>query len=106
VRAEVQAILTGKTRDEWTAIFAKADACCEPILEMDELAAHPQHQARKMFFSIDHPQGAIPQLRTPVGRPEARRIAPRLGEHSADVLAEYGFTRDEVDALRTSGAVA
>ncbi len=105
VRAEVQAILATKTRDEWAAIFARADACCEPVLEMGELAAHPLHRARRMFFTIDDGKlGAVPQLRTPIGQPEARRIAPRLGEHSADVLSEYGFSDAEIAALRASGA--
>ena len=43
VRAEIQAILATRTRDEWEQIFAGADACVEPVLAADELAAHPQH---------------------------------------------------------------
>ena len=40
-------------------------------------------------------------VRTPVGKPEAKRGAPKLGEHSAEVLAEYGFSKDEIAALTT-----
>lgn len=107
VRAEVQAILSTRTRAEWEEVLARADACCEPVLEMDELAGHPQHRARRMFFDVEHPTlGKVRQIRTPVGQPEASRIAPRLGEHSDEVLREYGFADDEVAALRRTGAIA
>jgi len=39
------------------------------------------------------------QVRTPVGPPRTDRSAPRLGEHSREVLVEYGFEAGEVDAL-------
>lgn len=107
VRAEVQAILETKTRAEWEAVFATKDACCEPVLEPEELAGHPLHRTRRMFFTLEHPQlGPIGQLRTPVGRPEARRAAPRLGEHTEEVLREAGLTDEEIRALRAAGAAA
>jgi crotonobetainyl-CoA:carnitine CoA-transferase CaiB-like acyl-CoA transferase len=100
IRGEIQAILSQKTRAEWEAVFAGADALCEPVLETDELEAHPLHRARRMFFTVDHPTlGPVAQLRTPVGEPRAARVAPGLGEHSAEVLGEYGFTPDEISAL-------
>jgi crotonobetainyl-CoA:carnitine CoA-transferase CaiB-like acyl-CoA transferase len=100
IRAEVQAILATRTRDEWVAHLAAFDCCCEPVLELDEVKAHPLHQERGMFFTIDGGKlGAIAQMRTPVGEPRADRIAPRLGEHSREVLAEYGFSEAEIAAL-------
>jgi crotonobetainyl-CoA:carnitine CoA-transferase CaiB-like acyl-CoA transferase len=95
IRGEVQAILGQHTRDEWTARLAKHDVLCEPILELEELPSHPLHVARKMFFQL----GGTTQLRTPVGQPRAERGAPRLGEHSREVLAEYGFSDDEIRGL-------
>jgi crotonobetainyl-CoA:carnitine CoA-transferase CaiB-like acyl-CoA transferase len=96
VRGEIQAILETKTRAEWEAIFARTDVCCEPVLEASELAAHPLHQAREVFFRLD---GAL-QVRTPVGEAKATRPAPKLGQHTAEVLGEFGFTPDEIAALR------
>jgi crotonobetainyl-CoA:carnitine CoA-transferase CaiB-like acyl-CoA transferase len=107
IRAEIQAILDTKTRAEWLAIFEGKDVCCEPVLEPVELASHPQHVHRRVFFHVDHPElGPITQVRTPVGRPEARRIAPRLGEHTNEVLLEYGFTDAEISSLRSEKAIA
>ena len=95
IRGEIQAILATRTRDEWQEAFRGKDVCCEPILEPSELAAHPLHAARRMFFDV----GGVRQLRTPVGEPSATRLAPRLGEHTAEVLADYGFTSEEITAL-------
>ena len=97
IRAELAAVIAAKTRDEWTAIFAAHDCCCEPVLEPDELATHPLHVARDVFFTIDGgAAGPIAQIRTPIGAPEHPSPPPTLGEHSAAVLADYGFTADEI----------
>ncbi len=106
VRAEVQAILATRTRAEWEAVFASADACCEPVLELDELADHPQHRARRVFFHVTHPQaGETLQGRTPVGEPSARSAAPALGQHTDAVLGEYGFSAEDIAALRAARAL-
>jgi crotonobetainyl-CoA:carnitine CoA-transferase CaiB-like acyl-CoA transferase len=106
VRGEIQGILLTRTADEWLARFAGKDVCVEPVLELDELAAHPQHVARRVFFDVEHPTaGRVRQVRTPVGTPEATRLAPRLGEHSAEVLAEYGLSENEIAALKAAGAL-
>mgnify|MGYP001586088912 CR=1 FL=1 len=102
IRAEIQAVLVTRTRDEWVQHLAAFDCCCEPVLELDELSAHPQHRSREVFFSIDGGAlGPVRQVRTPVGTgdPATMRIGPRLGEHSAAVLAEHGFTPAEISAL-------
>ena len=103
VRGEIAAIIARKTRDEWEAIFADVDGCVEPILRGDELAGHPQHVARGMFFRI----GEHAQTRTPVAAPgggEGPHLPPpALGEHGADILAEAGFGAGEIEALRAAG---
>jgi crotonobetainyl-CoA:carnitine CoA-transferase CaiB-like acyl-CoA transferase len=100
IKADLAARFKTKTRDEWLAHLEKFDCCCEPVLEMDELRAHPLHREREVFFTADGGAlGPVLQVRTPVGEPRAERIAPRLGEHSAEVLREYGFSDAEVAAL-------
>jgi alpha-methylacyl-CoA racemase len=104
VRAEVQAILSTRTRDEWVAALAGHDCCAEPVLELDELRDHPLHRARDVFFTIDDGSGGeVVQVKTPVGPASARRLPPTLGQHSREVLAEYGFTDPEIgDTLRSA----
>jgi alpha-methylacyl-CoA racemase len=99
IAAEVAAIFRTRTRDAWLAELAARDCCCEPVLELDEVAAHPLHQARGVFFSLPGATGPVQQVRTPLGAPAERRLAPRLGQHSREVLAEYGFDGAEIDGL-------
>jgi alpha-methylacyl-CoA racemase len=96
VRAEVAAIFATRTAAEWHAHLAEHDCCVEIVLELDELAAHPLHQAREVFFELP---GEVKQVRTPVGAPNSPRFPPTLGQHSREVLAEYGFDDARIAAL-------
>ena len=93
-RAELAAIFATKTAAEWNEILTKYDCCVEVVVETGELPTHPLHIAREVFFSIDGGPnvGMVQQVRTPLGTPTSPRLAPRHGEHTAEVLAEYGVT--------------
>ncbi|MEM9493531.1 MAG: CaiB/BaiF CoA-transferase family protein, partial [Myxococcota bacterium] len=100
IAGELQAIFARRSRDEWVEFLADYDCCCEPILELDEVADHPVHRDRQVFFEMDGgAAGPLRQVRTPVGSPSAQRPAPALGQHSREVLAEYGFEPDEIAEL-------
>jgi crotonobetainyl-CoA:carnitine CoA-transferase CaiB-like acyl-CoA transferase len=102
VRAELAEIFATKTAAEWHAHLEQHDCLVEIILELDELSAHPLHQAREVFFHIDGGPGVgeILQVRTPVGRPKAPVAPPpKLGQQSREVLAEYKFSDAEIAAL-------
>ena len=118
VRAEVQAILAQKTRDQWVAHFAalRTDVCVEPVLALDELSQHPVHTERELFFSIASESATatrgsaappLPQVRTPALPPSALGQVsppPQLGQHSRVILHEAGFSDDEIHQLVASGA--
>ncbi|MGE0868859.1 MAG: CaiB/BaiF CoA transferase family protein [Kofleriaceae bacterium] len=101
VRAELAAIFVTKTAADWHEILFKHDCCVEVVTELDELPEHPLHRNREVFFTIDGGDGVGPlmQTRTPVGRPSNPTPPPRHGEHSREVLAEYGFSASEIAAL-------
>lgn len=100
IASEIQEIMGQKTRDEWTEHFTEHDCCVEPVLELDEVEHHPVHRERNAFFTMESEEvGVIRQVRTPVGEPVARRMAPKLGENSREILAEYGFDEDEIAQL-------
>ncbi len=99
-------IFATKTRDEWCELLEGTDACFAPVLTMSEAPTHPHNVARGTFVTeYGVPQAApAPRFsRTPAaidGPP------PHAGQHTAEVLAEFGFDADRIEALRSSGAVA
>jgi crotonobetainyl-CoA:carnitine CoA-transferase CaiB-like acyl-CoA transferase len=109
VYAELARILETKTTAEWSAILEKADVPVMPMHDLESLLGDPHIVATNFFPVVDHPtEGRIRSMRpsarfseTPV---ETKRLAPRLGEHSAELLGEAGFSPDEIAALVREGA--
>jgi alpha-methylacyl-CoA racemase len=95
IRGELATIFATKTAAEWSEVLAPHDCCVEIVTELEELPAHPLHRAREVFFKI----GDVLQVRTPVGMPAKPTMAPRHGEHTREVLAEYGFDAAQIAAL-------
>ncbi len=100
-RAELAAIFATKTAAEWTTLLGAHDCCVEVVTELSELPSHPLHTAREVFFTMEGGPGVGPilQTRTPLGRPRDPAPPPRHGEHTHQVLAEYGFTDEQIAAL-------
>jgi crotonobetainyl-CoA:carnitine CoA-transferase CaiB-like acyl-CoA transferase len=94
---------------EWIAALDAEGVPCGPINSIAQMAADPQAAAREMVVELQHPRAGrtralglpIKLSRTPgaVSRP-----APLLGEHTREVLAEFGFSGSEIEALIASGA--
>ena len=107
---EVEKIFRTKTREGWRAFNDEHDAMIEPILDLDEALESELVREREMVISYEQPElGEIRQLGFPIKlsrTPAAvERPAPALGEHTAELLAESGYTAEEIQALEDSGAV-
>src|SRR5437870_4053607 len=81
-----------------------------PVNTVDQVMNDPQTAARQMIERVLHPRlGEIPVIGTPVKfsrmRPGARTPAPLQGEHTDQVLAEFGYSTDEISALRAKKVV-
>jgi alpha-methylacyl-CoA racemase len=107
---EMQERLAGifktKTRAEWTAIMEQTDICFAPVLRMSEALNHPHNRHRESFVEIDgiaQPAPAPRFLGTPTN---VQRPPARIGEHTAEVLRDWGFAADEIAGLHRTGAVA
>ena len=109
----LDAIFTARTRAEWHAFAAEHDCCLEPVMDLNEALDSELVAAREMVVELEQPGAERPVRllgvpfklsRTPGNA--TRAPGPGLGAHTAEVLAEAGFTADEIEALHASGAVA
>ena len=95
----------------WIAAFDAAGVPAGPVHSISDALSHPQTRARGMMIDVAHPDaGEIQALGCPLHfslTPTAvTRPAPRLGEHTRDVLAEHGYAPAEIDAFVQAGIVA
>lgn len=110
----LEIILNEKLRHETTATWLtrmeEAGLPAGPVLDILEMHADPQAQARDMIVEVPHPKaGAVRTLGHPVKFTETpaniRRAAPLLGQHSREVLREAGYDDKEIEAMVASGGV-
>jgi alpha-methylacyl-CoA racemase len=99
-------IFRRKTRDEWDAVFDGVDVCYSPVLSISEVRHHPHHQARGTFVDDGNYWQPAPAPRFSRTPPELRGPAAAIGEHTQEVLREFGFSDQEVEKRIASGAVA
>jgi len=109
--ALMEVVLASRTKAEWIAAFDAAGVPVGPVHNLGEALTHPQTLARGMVVDLVHPEaGATQALGCPVhfsATPSrVDRPAPRLGEHTREVLRETGYSDAEVDALADEGVVA
>jgi len=101
----------GKTTAAWLETLLAEDIWCAPVYTFADLEHDPQVAHNQMIVEYEHPTaGNVRTLGIPVqfsATPgDIRRPAPLLGEHTYDILTEYGgFNRDRLEALRTQGVI-
>jgi len=91
LRERFAAVFRTRDRDDWVRAAAGRDACIAPVLTIAESPQHPQLAARGSYTRFDavlHPSPAPRFSRTPGS---LRRPAPSAGEHTAEVLREWGI---------------
>ena len=99
-------IFRSKTRDEWCEIMEGTDVCFAPVLTMDEAPNHPHIAERGTFVEnagLVQPAPAPRFSRTPgeIARPPAH-----AGQHTDEVLADWGVDAEVIQQRRTAGGIA
>ncbi len=106
LKARIADVFATKTRDEWCALMEHTDVCFAPVLTMSEAAAHPHNVARSTFVEVEGLEQPAPAPRFSRTVVELERPPAHPGQHTREVLEEWGIPKDRVDALVESGAVA
>jgi len=113
--AELSALINEKLGSravrDWIAALDAEGVPCGPIQSIADMAAHPQTAAREMVVALEHPRaGSTRALGLPIklsATPgSVTRPAPVLGQHTREVLAEFGFSPAEIESLYACGAAA
>ena len=104
------AFMKTRTRADWLGALEAAKVPCGPINDLADVFADPQVLAREMTVEMAHPlSGSVRLVASPMkfsATPvQYRRPPPLLGEHTAQLLAEFGLSDAEVDALRAAKAI-
>jgi len=99
------AVFRTRSRDEWAAVFAGTDACVAPVLSLTEAPEHPHNRARGTFVTQDGIVQPAPAPRFSRTSAALGRTPPRPGEHTPELLAELGYSAEEVAAWRATGVV-
>jgi crotonobetainyl-CoA:carnitine CoA-transferase CaiB-like acyl-CoA transferase len=107
----VNAKLAHRAVREWIELLESEGVPCGPINSIGDMVSDPQTLARDMVVELDHPRaGRTRALGLPIkfsvtpGR--VARPAPGYGEHTREVLGEFGFSAEEIEALFAGGAAA
>jgi alpha-methylacyl-CoA racemase len=93
-----------KTRAEWCAVMEGTDVCFAPVLRMSEAAEHPHNRARGTFADLHGVVQPAPAPRFSRSPPAVERPPAHAGQHTREVLGDWGVAGERIEALIESGA--
>ena len=104
LKVRIGELFRTKTRDEWCEIMEHTDVCFAPVLRMDEAAEHPHNVARQTFVAPGGVTQPAPAPRFSRTVPEIERPPAHDGQHTREVLADWGLSDERIAELLQSGA--
>ncbi len=107
---KIESIISCKSTQHWLNVMLEADLWVAPVKRLEEVADDEQVRHLNMFVEVEHPRaGRLKVTNIPIhfsstpGR--VRRPPPLVGQHTRELLAEYGFTEEQIRDMFASGAV-
>jgi alpha-methylacyl-CoA racemase len=106
LKETLRGVFATKTQDEWCQIMEGTDVCFAPVLTMSQAAAHPHNVERKTFIEINGVTQPAPAPR--FSRTTTQVLTPPAhpGQHTREILTDWGIPQDRIEQLIASGAVA
>ncbi|KYK38695.1 MAG: CoA transferase [Theionarchaea archaeon] len=106
----LQEIFSEKTTEEWLKVLQERGVPAGPIYTFDQIFSDSQVLHRSMLVEMEHPTaGIIKQTGVPVKLSETpgsiELHPPLLGEHTAEILTDLGYTDDEIRTLKEKGVI-
>jgi CoA:oxalate CoA-transferase len=103
-------VFAGKTRDEWMQILSEHGCIFTPVQDIKDVVEDPQVMANRYMIEIEHPAyGPTKTMGFPWDLSETpaswRRGAPKLGEHTEEVLLEMGYRKEDLAKFREDGII-
>lgn len=107
----ISAVTSQKPSEHWIELLEEAGIPCGPINRVDQVFDDPQVKHLRMAMPIKHPvRGDTHLVSSAINmegiESEVRRIPPRIGEQSSEILREYGYSDAEIEQLRGLGVIA
>ena len=91
LKGKIVKVIKSKTRSEWCEIMEGTDVCFSPVLSLGEAPEHPHNKERQTFVEVEGVVQPAPAPRFSKTRAAIQRPPPGLGEHTEEVLEEWGI---------------
>jgi crotonobetainyl-CoA:carnitine CoA-transferase CaiB-like acyl-CoA transferase len=105
----MNAVLTTKTTNDWVEVLEAAGVPCGPVYDYAQMFADPQvHHRGLVQYASDPELGEVPHIRTPIrigAGVRVRNVAPKLGQHNAEIFGRLGVSEVRIKELRAKGAL-
>ena len=104
LKSRLVELFRSKTRQEWCDIMEHTDVCFAPVLTMSEAANHPHNVERSTFMELGGMTQPAPAPRFSRTTPEVTQPPAHAGQHTREILLDWGVAPERVDEVLTSGA--
>jgi len=105
LKEKISEVFLKKTQAEWCELMEGTDVCFAPVLNFMDAPKHPANVARNTYIELDGMTQPAPAPRFSRTPGEVQRHAARIGEHSEEILREFGFTETEIESRLKNGSV-
>ena len=110
LKKELATIFAARDANQWQTLLAGRDTCCEVLRTMTEVHADPHFRERGMFWRLPLESGGdLLQANCAVmvdeSKPAQHRAAPKLGQHTDQILNDLGYDQDSISILRERGVI-